>query len=255
MSTKIQQLIKSWPTGAVRTVSALKKLGYSQDLLNSYRYTGWLESVGDGALLKSGDTATLVGAVQALQNDLKLKIHIGARSSLELKGRGHYIRFGKQTVWIFGNQKRLPRWFTQHDWGDKIQYHSGKLFDSYSSAGLELFKEGQIEISISNEVRSMLEILSLVPKEQSIEEAKELMSGLVSVRPQTAQMLLKLCTSIKAKRLFLLLAEECNHAWLNKIDQKQIELGSGPRNLFPGGKLSQKYQITVPGSVFSEVLI
>lgn len=252
MRTKIQQILENWPAGAVRTVSALKKLGYSQNLLNRYRYSGWLELLEDGALFRTGDTPTLVGAVQALQKDLQLKVHIGARSSLELKGRAHYFRSGKETLWIFGSEKRLPRWFTKHDWKSNIRYSSAKLFASYSNDGMELFKEGKLEILISDEVRAMLELLSLVPKEQSIEEAKELMLGLSNVHPAHVQKLLILCTSIKVKRLFLLLAEECGHAWVNKVDQKQIDLGSGARNLFPGGKLSQKYQITVPSSLFSD---
>jgi hypothetical protein len=53
------------------------------------------------------------------------------------------------------------------------------------------------------------------------------------------------------KRLFLLLAEECRHAWVRRVAIDSIDLGVGPRNLTPGGKLHKKYRITVPTSILS----
>lgn len=253
MSTKLQKLLATWPAGAVRTVSALKKLGYSQNLLNRYRYSGWLKSIGEGALAKSGDDPTLIGALFALQKDLKLSVHLGALTALEFQGRAHYMRSGRRTVWLFGEKKRLPRWFTKHDWKAKIEYRSGHLFLDVNKAGLKEYQEGQISVLISDEVRALFEFLSLVPKSQSLEEAKDIMLGLSSVHPKRVNTLLHACTSIKVKRLFLLLAEECGHNWVKKLDLKDLELGTGSRNLTPGGKFHSKYKITVPASILSKV--
>ena len=41
-------------------------------------------------------------------------------------------------------------------------------------------------------------------------------------------------------------AERHNHAWLQKLDRKPIDLGSGKRMLVRGGKLDPKFNITVP---------
>lgn len=245
--------METWPAGAVRTVSALKELGYSQSLLNRYRYSGWLKSIGGGAVAKSGDEATLVGALFALQKDLKLDVHFGALTALEFQGRAHYVRSGPRTVWLFGSNKTLPRWFTNHDWKAKVEYRSGHLFLNAMEIGLHEFKDGQLSVLISDELRAMFEFLSLVPKEQSIEEAKDLMLGLSSVHPKRVNALLHACTSIKVKRLFLLLAEECGHNWIKKLDLKDLDLGTGPRNLTPGGKFHRKYKVTVPASILSEV--
>lgn len=252
MSTKIQSILAQWPTGAVRAVAALRSAGYSQGLLNRYRYSGWLESVGGGALAKSGDTPTLIGALFALQHDLKLNVHIGALSALELQGMGHYVRSGKNTTCLFGDRKRLPKWLTNYNWDSDIRYYSSTLFKMGMQEGLVEHRDREICVLISGEVRAMLELLSLAPLEYSIEEAKDLMLGLTSVHPVMAEKLLRLCTSIKAKRLFLLLAEECGHDWALKIALEGIDLGTGPRNLTPGGKLHKKYLVTVPASVFSE---
>ncbi len=252
MNTKIQQLLSNWPTGAVRTVSALKRADYSQDLLNRYRYSGWLKSVGDGALAKSGDTPTLFGALFALQHDLKLNVHIGARSALELQGMGHYVRSGKRTTSLFGDKKRLPKWFMNYNWESDIRYSSSGILAAGTQEGLVEYREREICVLISGDIRAMIEILSFAPLEYGLDEAKDLMLGLTSVHPLAAQKLLRQCKSIKAKRLFLLLAEECGHDWALKIDLKGIDLGTGPRNLTPGGRLHKKYLVTVPASVLAE---
>ena len=252
MSTKIQKLLAKWPTGGVRVVGALKKEGYSQDLLNRYRYSGWLNSVGEGALAKSGDEPTLIGALFALQHDLKLSVHVGGLTALELRGHAHYIRTGRRRMWLFGESKRLPRWFTTYNWKLDVQYRSGRLFSNSTKDGLKNYDEGKISVLMSDETRAMFEFLSLVPQEHSIEEGKDLMSGLASVHPARVNSLLKACNSIKVKRLFLLLAEECGHSWMKRVEVEGLDLGTGPRNLTPGGKLHKKYKVTVPASILSD---
>ncbi|MGY0553876.1 type IV toxin-antitoxin system AbiEi family antitoxin domain-containing protein [Vreelandella sp. 2A-K22] len=58
--------------------------------------------------------------------------------------------------------------------------------------------------------------------------------------------LLRHCNSIKAKRLFLALADRYQHAWLRRLSLGEVELGSGKRVLVPGGRLHSIYQITLP---------
>ena len=46
----------------------------------------------------AGDNLELAGGLYAVQNQLKLKIHIGARTALELKGYGHYLGPGIRKI-------------------------------------------------------------------------------------------------------------------------------------------------------------
>ena len=46
--------------------------------------------------------------------------------------------------------------------------------------------------------------------------------------------------------MFLWFSERHRHAWLNRLDTKGIDLGSGKRMLVRGGKLDKKFNITVP---------
>ena len=251
MNNKIQKLIEAWPAKAIRAVAALKQLGYSQDLINSYRYSGWLKSVGEGAVILSRDEPTLYGAFYALQRDLQLKIHVGGLTALEMQGRGQYAKGGVPRVWVFGEVRRLPKWFTNYPWKEELRFSGAKFSADYSTKGFTTWGEAQPEVQISGEIRAMLELLTLVPKSESIEQARDLMLGLAAVHPKQVTEALKGCKSVTAKRLFLLLAEHCGHQWLAKINQQEIYLGSGARNLFPGGVFNSKYQLTLPNT-FSE---
>ena len=60
------------------------------------------------------------------------------------------------------------------------------------------------------------------------------------------QSLLERCASVKVKRLFMVLAESCQHPWVKKLDLSKVDFGKGKRMLVRGGRLDSKYNITVP---------
>ena len=70
-----------------------------------------------------------------------------------------------------------------------------------------------------------------------------------ALRPQRVGVLLRHCRSVKAKRLFLALAERHRHAWLAHVPLEDVDLGRGKRALVPGGRLHPTYQITLPGDL------
>ncbi len=61
--------------------------------------------------------------------------------------------------------------------------------------------------------------------------------------------MLRHCRSIKAKRLFLALAERHRHVWLSHVPLDGVDLWRGKRALVPGGHLHPTYQITLPGDL------
>ncbi len=72
------------------------------------------------------------------------------------------------------------------------------------------------------------------------------MENVGTLRPQLVQLLLEQCRSVKVKRLFLWSAEHVGHAWAEQVDPKRVDLGCGKRQLYKGGSLDPKYEITVP---------
>ena len=151
------------------------------------------------------------------------------------------------TVSLFASPgTRLPAWFRQYDWGVAPRYTTTTLFADNPNTGLTEKERASYAITISAPERAIMEVLYLVPKEESFEEAALLMEGLTTLRPRLVQSLLEQCRSVKVKRLFMVLAEACNHAWVKKLDLSSVDFGKGKRMIVKGGRLDAKYNITVP---------
>lgn len=70
------------PYGTIFTSSWMVGKGYSLDLQRQYRNSNWLESVGSGAMKRTGDKVQLEGVLYALQEQLGMHIHLGSKSAL-----------------------------------------------------------------------------------------------------------------------------------------------------------------------------
>lgn len=244
--TKINKLITTHPHGIVFLASWLKEKGYSLDLLKKYRTSHWLQSIGQGAMIRFGDNVDYYGAIHTIQNQAHLNIHIGARSALSLLGKSHYLEFSQTQTILFGNNIRLPSWFSNYNWGVDIKYYTTSILPP--DVGMISFNIKEFEIKISGAIRAIMECLYLAPKYQELSECYELMEGLNNLRPSLVQELLEKCSSVKVKRLFLCLASRIGHEWFNHIDITRINLGSGKRSIVKNGIYDPKYQITIPSN-------
>ena len=252
-SSKLNQLLQKWPKGAVATYPWLKEQGISRQLVGVYKRYHWLTPVGRGAFVRSGESVTWPGALHAIQREHGCTIHAAGKTALQLQGYAHFLPAGESApIWVQGAPgERLPLWFTRHKWQGRVHYSTSRLLPPplAVSLGLSDHDHGGLSIRLSTPERAILEVLPFVPDPQSFEEARLLMEGLRTLRPKLVQELLEACTSVKAKRLFLVLAEACAHAWLKNLDLSRISLGAGKRVLVAGGRLHPKYQITVPPDV------
>ncbi|MEO7774433.1 MAG: type IV toxin-antitoxin system AbiEi family antitoxin domain-containing protein [Steroidobacteraceae bacterium] len=97
--------------------------------------------------------------------------------------------------------------------------------------------------------RAILELCDDAEDSAQVHEANAIMQGLATLRPQLVSTLLQHCSSIKAKRLFLALADRHHHAWLAHVHLQSVDLGRGKRVLVKGGKLNAKYQVTLPADL------
>lgn len=210
----------------------------------------WLARVGSEAYKKPGVNITWIGALAAVQTQLQLPIHAGAKTALELLGQTHFVPIqGIRRVMLFNrSNEKIPKWFRDpNSWNVKLLINKTTLFQGKDSTLGIMNKEIEgINLQLSTPERAALEILSLVPYRQSFDEAVKLLEGLSQLRPSLVQSLLLQCKSIKTKRLFLHLADRLQHPWLTKLDLTKIDLGSGKRVIGEGGSFDSKYQISVP---------
>ncbi|MBN1282885.1 MAG: type IV toxin-antitoxin system AbiEi family antitoxin [Proteobacteria bacterium] len=252
--TKLNRILKLWPAKTVAVYSWLEKQDVSRQLVNTYQKGAWLKSVGRGAFVRFDEAVDWTGALYALQEQLRLPVHAGGKTALELTGYAHFLPLGKRPkVFLFGSPlTKLPSWFQKHDWGVETEYSMTDLFLSKKGeSGLTRHNLDSYAISISAPERAIMEVLYLVPQRQSFEEAGLLMEGMTTLRPKLVQELLESCNSIKVKRLFIFMAAHYRHAWAGKLNLSKVDLGTGNRLIVKGGRLNNKYRITVPES-FSE---
>ena len=245
---KINQLLKDWRHGTIKLSSELRAKGYQTDLLNRYLKSGWLESMGYGAYKRANDKVEWFGALQALQDQTGLNIHPGGKTALAYKGYSHYLLRESARIQLFGSSnENLPKWFKDQSWMSTIKYVQTNLFDYDKMEAFSTQDLDNIKIKISAPELAVMEMLYLVPKEETFDEAFKIFESLTTLRYKVVQNLLSDCRSIKVKRLFLFMAEKNGHTWFNELDLDRINLGSGKREIVKSGVFDKKYQITVPG--------
>jgi hypothetical protein len=247
-----------WRPGAVYTTAFLKKKGFSLQHLQKYRSGGWVESIGPGAIKRVGDAITWKSAVFALQQQMNLPITIGGKTALEIQGRAQYVKLRENSVNLYSlDGSKFPAWIRAYDWGVQLNLSSKKLFsietdleirikNSLQAHGLLIVDANELQLAASTPERAIIEFIESVSDVQSYTEAKDLIENLSNLRPAVLQDLLVRCKSIKAKRLFMHLAESVGHRWFRRLDASKLSLGSGKRQLIKNGELDSKWLITVP---------
>ena len=250
--SKLNRLLRTWPQGTVAASCWLEAQGVYQQLVHEYEKSGWVQRIGQGAYVRAGDTVEWSGGLHTLQEQIKLPVHAGAKTALQMQGYAHFLPMGKGgSVSLFGaSGTRLPAWFLQYDWGAELRYATTKLFADDPDSGLTKKELATYAVTVSAAERAIMEVLYLVPAEETFEEAGLLMEGLTTLRPRLVQSLLEQCRSVKVKRLFMFLAEACNHAWVKKLELSKVNFGKGKRMIVKGGRLDAKYNITVPDTNF-----
>lgn len=245
--TKLRKLIEALQQGVVITVALLDNLDISNDLRKYYLESGWLEPLGRGAYKMPNDNIEWQGAVNAIQKQNNIQVHIGGFSALSLQGYSHYLRLSKESLQLFSPQRtKLPKWFLDYHWGVDL-FHKQSSFLS-SNIGLKKMEIKQISVITATPERAILECLYLAPQTIDLVECYQLLEGLANLKPKLITELLVNCKSVKVKRLFLYMAEKANHQWFQFIQTDSIDLGKGKRMIAKKAISTYipKYLISIP---------
>lgn len=225
-SDRLKQLANSIPSGVPVTSKELSQKGISPQLAHHYVRAGWLNRLARGVFVRPGDEVHILPALRTLER-LGYHFHIGARSALDLLGVRHNVRFEGTTVLYTTRAFVLPVWLTQRH---KVEVRQRRLFkDSAQRMGLSRLEDDEKNPWISDRERAVLELLSEVPQHQSLEEARQVVEVLHTLRSALMAQLLEACRSVKAVRLFLMLAKEANLPVLSKINKRKLPTGSRAR--------------------------
>lgn len=249
---KIKPLLEEWKPHSVATSEWLGERGIIPQDVQNYLGSKWLESLGRGAFKRPHETVTWQGALYSLQKQLNIPVHVGALTALEMTGHQHYVRFGTTSAYLFSAPGiKLPKWFLDN-WGSEIRHVRTKLFPPTMAVTVRDSVEG-LPLVCAVPEQAILETLHLTPKEFDPVEVAQIIEGMTSLRPKVMQHSLEACTSIKAKRLFLYLAERAGLPLVNSLDLSRIDLGKGKRAITKTGRLTSKYDLLLPEELVSNV--
>lgn len=252
-SDKLKHLLRIWPMHTIATSTWLMKQGINYGNLDKYVKSSWVKKLSSGSFQREHDTVSWEGAVYGLQLQHQNTFYVGGRTALELQGAAHFVPLGRSKLFIFTSSRRqLPHWFL--NFIKKLEMHCTYLQYRFLSGGLGLttYDCGEFQIEISSRERAALEVVELLDRSHDFEECRLLFENLGTLRPKVVQELLVGCTSIKAKRIFLFLSKNLGHKWVKDLDLSRINLGTGPRDVTPGGHYDPEFKITYPKGFFDD---
>lgn len=244
-SEKLKSMLDDWLPQTVVTSARLNALGILPQHAQKYQASGWIESVSAGTFKRKHDQLVWEGALYSLQEQLGLQVHVGAMTALAAAGAAHYLRLGRETVFLFSMPNvTLPSWFKRYQWGADISHTQTKLLPR--ELGLAEQNHAGFRVMGSSPERAILECLHLAPAKLDLVETYQVVEGLQTLRPKLMQALLEACKSIKVKRLFLFMADKASLPVMNHLDLSRIDLGSGNRAVVANGHYDAKYRLVLP---------
>lgn len=249
--SKIQNLLHHYPPNVVLTSHMLSKDGYTPQLMQKYLKSGWVEKVGDGAYKRSHENVSWEGALWSLMQHSG-DVYISGKTALELQGFEHFLNLGRRKIYVSHNVSTIiPKWLKTYDFSiDFVFIRSHNEISQYIND--LVIKDFTLRVACPE--MAALEICSGIPKYYTYDSALYFFESLATLRADVVQKLLEESLYIKAKRLFLYFSDNLHHDWFKEINLSRINLGSGKRQIVPGGKFDAQYLITVPRNFEKEQL-
>lgn len=203
---------------------AARDQGVSSALAWHYVKTGWLTRLGRGVFMFQNDELQRGASLKFLARRMP-GLQVVGKTALAWRGVRHNLSSHEHLV-IWGEVPRdLPYWFTSRFPG---RYVSRRLFSKKPSAsfGLQSLPDTPDGPLVSVPERGLWEMLSDVGVRQGLEEARNIMEGVRSLRPEILAALLKHCLRVKVSRLCAQWAGEMNLEWASAA-RKSAKLGKG----------------------------
>jgi hypothetical protein len=247
---KLKRLLDSVPEGCLVDTPWLASRGIDRKLAHYYVSNGWLESVTSGVYCRGRSPIHWEQVVFSLQSIMGYEVHPGGKTALGLAGLTHYVEMsGDAPIHLYGD---TPSWLKRLPYERPFKVRSRRLF-RVEDIGLTVPKSEDLrlldprsDLQVSTPERAILELLDLLPKQESFHNADMIFENLSGLRPSLLETLLGECRSIKVKRLFFVFAQRHAASWLRYLDLDHFNLGKGPRSIMAGGRMHPAFNITVP---------
>ncbi|MVS99786.1 hypothetical protein GO014_12205 [Devosia sp. L53-10-65] len=251
---KLKSVLEAVPAGFVVDARWLETHGVSRFLTRRYIESGWLERLERGVFRRPAPQPAPLdwqSCVLSLQHIMHYQVHVGGISALGLHGYRHYLPLGAPPpMWLYGDD--TPPWLSRLTLDAPLICRPLSLF-SDPALGLTENQTGSTTtlpwgwtLRLSTPERAVLEALDELPEQESFHNLDMVFEGLTTLRPRPLTALLHSCRKIKVRRLFFVFADRHKHAWRERLNPEDFNLGTGDRALIAGGKIHPRYRIMVP---------
>lgn len=236
---KLMRLNKEIPL----TTQKLNQLGISSFLARKYKENGWIESIGVGAFKFPDTEITVEGTLHALQIDMSINLHVGAKTALEIAGVRQFYR-EKEKIYLFGDRKViLPLWVKNYRWDRSIEFINSSKWNSKEYLYNPHTRE--FEFYIATKELAIVQQIELINRSESLAETAQLYEMLDSLNPELINKVL-VKASLKAKRIFSFFADYFNHSWKRELDPGVLDSGHSIITIEKGGKYLKEYNVVIP---------
>jgi len=240
-------LEQTLPEGQLVNRDWLLQRGFNRPRVDYYIRAGKLAPVAHGIYRRPGPHLKWEHVLYSLM-EMGYTVHVGGRSALELQGLAHYLPSGGiGRIDLYGSS-RVPNWVDTYPAEFKFVVHTRRLFDRLPKEAIKPKPFGSWDWPIAYAVPelAMLELLSEVRQRADFSVADKFFESATNFRPDILYILLRACSQVKAKRLFLWFSDRHAHDWRQALKIGGINLGKGKRMLVEGGAFDPTYQITIP---------
>ena len=248
MVTKSESsLEQTLPEGQLVNRDWLSQRGFNRPRVDYFLRSGKLEPVAHGVYRRPGPPLKWEHVVYSLM-ELGYPVHVGGRSALELQGLVHYLPSGgMRRIDLYGSSK-VPTWVVNYPADFRFVVHTRRLFNQLPKEAVKTKPFGSWDwpIAYAAPELAMFELLSEVREAADFKVADKIFEAATNFRPDLLHTLLRTCSQVKAKRLFLWFSDRHGHDWRKALNIDGINLGKGKRMLVKGGAFDPTYQITIP---------
>lgn len=222
-----RRLLTELPRGASLSTQWLSERGLSAQQIARIAKAGWLRRLGRGVYLLQGDVLEREATLAWLAHEVP-GLHVAGKTALAWCGIRHKMPYIEKIVLWGDDPFKPPPWLCD---AFAISYHATHLFDKNLPGGVGVapLPAGREDLLVSTPERALLELLSDVGRGQGLEETRNLVQRMRSLRLEILEHLLRHLTRIQVVRLAHSLAQEFDSPWKSLARDASERLGGGKR--------------------------
>lgn len=236
---KLLQLNREIPL----TTQRLKNMEVNPTLIQKYKESGWIKSIGRGAYQFPEAELSFEGIIHSLQKDLSLPVYPGAKTALEMAGVRQYYR-EKEKIYLYTDGKtNVPLWAGNYKYGRELRVIKSTRWDDREFQVNPNTKS--FEFFIASKELAILQQIELVGRGESFEETAQLFELLDSMDPDLLKKVLKKASK-RTRRIFAFFSDLFKHPWKKHISKKILDSGDSVITVEKGGRYMSQYNLVIP---------